>query len=89
MALLTLVIVCLGRLFGSVAELPVSMASLMTSRPRSWLYDERRLREVGGVAVAPLRLDRPTLEGEEPERDRGGVSTDIIAEWQGGGRWNC
>lgn len=79
MALLTLVIVCLWRLFGSVAELPVSMASLMTSRPRSWLYDERRLRDVGGVAVAPPRLDRPTLEGEEPERDRGGVSIDIIA----------
>lgn len=55
------------------------MASLMTSRPRSWLYDERRLREVGGLAVALPRLDRPTLEGEEPERDRGGVSTDIIA----------
>lgn len=66
-----------------MAELPVSMASLRTSRPRSWLYDERRLREVGGVAVAPPRLERPTLEGEEPERDRGGVSTDIIAA-QGG-----
>lgn len=55
----------------------------MTSRPRSWLYDERRLREVGGVAEAPPRLDRPTLEGEEPERERGGVSSDIIAVREG------
>lgn len=55
----------------------------MTSRPRSWLYDERRLREVGGVVEAPPRLDRPTLEGEEPERERGGVSTDIIAVREG------
>lgn len=53
----------------------------MTSRPSSWLYDERRLREVGGVAEVPLRLARPTLEGEEPERERGGVCTDIMADW--------
>lgn len=54
----------------------------MTSRPSSWLYDERRLREVGGVAEAPLRLARPTLEGEEPERERGGVCTDVMADWK-------
>lgn len=34
------------------------------------------------MAVEPLRLDRPTLEGEEPERDRGGVCTDIMAVWK-------
>lgn len=37
---------------------------------------------MGGVAEVPLRLDRPTLEGEEPERDRGGVCTDIMAVWK-------
>lgn len=35
MALRTLVIAYLWRLFGKVAELPVSMDSLMTSRPSS------------------------------------------------------
>lgn len=30
----------------------------------------------------PLRLARPTLEGEEPERERGGVCTDIMADWK-------
>lgn len=64
-----------------MAELPVSIDSLMTSRPSSWLNDERRLREVGGVVEEPPRLDRPILEGEEPERDRGGVCTDIMAVW--------
>lgn len=54
----------------------------MTSRPSSWLYDERRLREVGGVEDDPLRLAKPTLEGEEPERESGGVCTDIMAEWE-------
>lgn len=34
------------------------------------------------MAVEPLRLDRPTLDGEEPERDRGGVCTDIMAAWK-------
>lgn len=58
------------------------MDSLTTSRPSSWLYDERRLREVGGLAEGTLRLDRPTLEGEDPERDRGGVCTDIMAVWK-------
>lgn len=52
----------------------------MTSRPSNWLYDERRLREVGGAEEGPLRLAIPTLEGEEPERDRGGVCTDIMAD---------
>ena len=52
----------------------------MTSRPSNWLYDERRLREVGGADEGPLRLAIPTLEGEEPERDRGGVCTDIMAD---------
>lgn len=28
----------------------------------------------------PLRLVRPTFEGEEPERERGGVCTDIMAD---------
>lgn len=53
----------------------------MTSRPSSWLYEERRLSEVGGKVDGPLRLARPTLEGEEPERERGGVCTDIMADW--------
>lgn len=30
----------------------------------------------------PLRFARPTLEGEEPERERGGVCTDIMADWK-------
>lgn len=34
------------------------------------------------MAEVPLRLDRPTLEGEEPEQDRGGVCTDIMAVWK-------
>lgn len=50
----------------------------MTSRPSSWLYDDRRLREEGGLAEEPLRLANPTFEGEEPERERGGVCTDIM-----------
>lgn len=37
---------------------------------------------MGGLAEGALRLDRPTFEGEEPERDRGGVCTDIMARWQ-------
>lgn len=40
------------------------------------------MREVGGVEEEPLRLAEPTLEGEEPERERGGVCTDIMAEWE-------
>jgi len=62
-----------------VAELPLSMDSLITSRPSNWLCDERRLSEAGGVAEGPLRLARPTLEGEEPERERGGVCTDVMS----------
>lgn len=54
----------------------------MTSRPSNWLYEERRLREVGGVAEDPLRFARPTVEGEEPERERGGVFMDIMADWK-------
>lgn len=30
------------------------------------------------MAEAPLRFARPTVEGEEPERERGGVFMDII-----------
>lgn len=52
----------------------------MTSRPSNWLYEDRRLSEVGGVAEVPLRLASPTFDGEEPERERGGVCTDIMAE---------
>lgn len=58
------------------------MDSLITSRPSSWLYEDRRLREVGGLAGGPLRLAKPTFEGEEPERERGGVCTDIMVEWK-------
>lgn len=35
---------------------------------------------MGGLAEGPPRLARPTFEGEEPERDRGGVCTDIMAD---------
>lgn len=34
------------------------------------------------MAEAPLRFARPTVEGEEPERERGGVFTDIMADWK-------
>lgn len=34
------------------------------------------------MAEAPLRFARPTVEGEEPERERGGVFTDIMADWR-------
>lgn len=32
------------------------------------------------MAEEPPRLVRPTLDGEEPERERGGVCTDIMAD---------
>ena len=35
---------------------------------------------MGGAEVEPPpRWLKPTLEGEEPERDRGGVCTDVMA----------
>ena len=36
---------------------------------------------MGGAEAGPLRLARPTFEGDEPERESGGVCTDIMAEW--------
>lgn len=37
---------------------------------------------MGGLAEGLLRLAKPTFEGEEPERERGGVCTDIMVEWK-------
>lgn len=54
----------------------------MTSRLSNWLYEERRLRDVGGVTEGLLRFARPPVEGVEPERERGGVWTDIMSDWK-------
>lgn len=32
------------------------------------------------MAEGPLRFTKPTFEGEEPERERGGVCTDVMAD---------
>lgn len=37
---------------------------------------------MGGVAEEPLRFARPPVEGVEPERERGGVCTDIVSDWR-------